>query len=207
MTAANNRVPAPTLPGFENFHRFWIDKRQRFAVKVKPGEHYVTQQDELLVTTLGSCISACVRDEVAGLGGMNHFILPEASGGGSPSSAGMRYGAFAMEQLINDLLRFGAQRDRLEVKVTGGGQMLGQLSLIGQRNVEFIREFLAVEGLTITSEDLGGDLPRKVMFMPQEGRMMVKRMPNNHMNRLVEAEAGYQRQLGNQMDETDVELF
>jgi len=207
MSAQLGRTPQPTLPGFEGFNRFWITSQNRFAVKVKPGEHYVTREDELLVTTLGSCISACVRDVQAGIGGMNHFILPEASSGNSTASAGMRYGAFAMEQLINDLLKFGACRERLEVKVTGGGQMLGQVSVIGQRNVEFVREFLQVEGLQISSEDLGGDMPRKVMYMPEQGRMLVKRMPNTHMNRLLEAEAGYQRQLGNQMEETDVELF
>jgi len=207
MTAPLGRMPQPTLPGFEGFNRFWITSQKRFAVKVKPGEHYVTKEDELLVTTLGSCISACVRDVQAGIGGMNHFILPEASSGSSAASAGMRYGAFAMEQLINDLLKFGARRERLEVKVTGGGQMLGQVSVIGQRNVEFVREFLQIEGLPISSEDLGGDMPRKVMYMPEEGRMLVKRMPNTHMNRLLEAEAGYQRQLGNQMEETDIELF
>lgn len=207
MIGKHERTPAEALPGFESFNRFWLESHQKFAIKVKPGEHYVTRHDELLVTTLGSCISACVRDEAAGLGGMNHFILPEASGGRSILSAEMRYGTFAMEQLINDLLRFGAQRDRLEVKITGGGQMLGQLSAIGKQNVAFIRDFLQTEGLAVTSEDLGGTMPRKVMYIPQQGRMLVKRMANTHMNRLVEAEAGYRRQLDTQMEETDIELF
>jgi len=207
MTVKVNSVPEPTLPGFEHQPRFWLSKRQRYATKVKLGEHYVTRNDELILTTLGSCIAACVRDPETGIGGMNHFILPSASSSRSVLSEEMRYGAFAMEQLINDILRFGGAREALEIKVTGGGQIMGPLSGIGRRNAEFIREFLATEGLLISSEDLGGESPRQVMYYPKQGRMLVKRMANTHMDRLVEAEAGYRRQLERQMNEMDVELF
>src|SRR3984957_17440313 len=110
------------LPGFTETPRFWERDTGRWTVKLLPGECYVTRSDEAIVTVLGSCISACIRDPDTRLGGMNHFMLAEQVKGsgiypGSGFSEINRYGCFAMESLINNLIRHGAQRDRLEIKV------------------------------------------------------------------------------------------
>lgn len=207
MSAAE-RIPDPALPGYEHFHRFWMTSQQKFAVKVKPGEFYVTRHEEVLTTVLGSCISACICDPVAGLGGMNHFMLPAGQHQLSGASSELRYGVFAMEQLINELMKFGAVRSRLEIKVVGGGNMMNGLSDVGQLNVDFITGFLKTEGFHATASDLGGTSPRKVMYLPQEGRMLVKRMANMHNSKLLEAENHYLKQVDQSLDNTgDVELF
>src|ERR1700693_3574707 len=91
------------------------------AAKILPGEYFFTHKDMMIVTVLGSCVSACIRDRVSGIGGMNHFMLPDGGGeNDSPVSASMRYGSYAMEVLINDVLKAGARRENLEAKVFGG---------------------------------------------------------------------------------------
>ena len=86
------------------------------AAKILPGEFYFTGKDMLIVTVLGSCVSACIRDRVSGVGGMNHFMLPDGGADSeNPVSASMRYGTYAMEVLINELLKAGAKRENMEV--------------------------------------------------------------------------------------------
>ena len=146
-----------------------------YAAKILPGEYYVTMAGEIVTTVLGSCVSACVRDRMLGIGGMNHFMLPikgvegETAEEKSLLSAATRYGNHAMEHLINDILRFGGSRDRLEFKVFGGGKVLSAVTDIGKRNIDFVREYLQAEQFTITSEDLGGIYPRKVVYYPDSG--------------------------------------
>src|ERR1700761_8878887 len=136
QTKSMPAIPATPvgLPGFTDAQRFWERDTGRWTVKLLPGECYVTRQDEAIVTVLGSCISDCIRDPQTGLGGMNHFMLPERGDGFVPSSAFSqinRYGCFAMESLINHLARHGAQRQRLELKVFGGGRILKPMIDIG----------------------------------------------------------------------------
>lgn len=207
ITAPEGVSPGPALPGFEDARHFWITKRQRYAVKVMPGDFYVTRNDELIVTTLGSCISACVRDPAVGIGGMNHFILPDLGDLQGVSSGSNRYGAFAMEQLINTVLKFGGRRERLEIKITGGGKMLGKMADIGQKNIDFIHDFLCTEGLNVISWDVGGQNPRKVMYIPREGRMLVKKLESFNSSHLIEAEVKLRKTLDTQVSGGDVELF
>ena len=142
------------------------------TVKLLPGEYFVHDADDLLLTTvLGSCVAACLVDRVARLGGMNHFMLPDGGSAG-------RYGAFAMELLINELMKRGARRERLEAKVFGGGQVLrGFSSLnVGERNVGFIEQFLATERIPIVSRDVLGVHPRRVCLFPGSGRALCKKL-------------------------------
>jgi chemotaxis protein CheD len=139
------------------------------------------EEDLTFSTILGSCVSACVRDTAARIGGMNHFLLAEPSGNAKDRyGASARYGAFAMEQLINKVLSRGSGRkSNLEIKVFGGGLINSALTDVGAKNVEFVHEFLANEGYELAGEDVGGTYARRVMFKPHSGRAFVKRLDSN----------------------------
>ena len=144
------------------------------AVKVLPGEFFVHDEDILIMTTLGSCIAACLWDRDRRVGGINHFLLPEA--GGSVDSG--RYGAFAMELLIGELVKRGATRSSMEAKVFGGGAVISGMNTInvGERNTRFVLDYLRTERITVVSKDVEGIHPRKVCFLPASGKAMVKRL-------------------------------
>ncbi|HTM76639.1 MAG TPA: chemoreceptor glutamine deamidase CheD, partial [Devosia sp.] len=149
---------------------------------VHQGDCHVSNAADLTFSTvLGSCISACVRDRVAFVGGMNHFLLAEQSGSAKDRyGASARYGAFAMEQLINRVLNQGTGRKaNLEIKVFGGGKINAVLDDVGAKNIEFVREFLAAEGYPLASEDLGGSYARRVLFKPHSGRAFVRRLDSD----------------------------
>ncbi|MCB9992353.1 MAG: chemoreceptor glutamine deamidase CheD [Hyphomicrobiaceae bacterium] len=156
------------------------DEVRSAAVRnINQGECFVTgDADQSLSTILGSCVAACVRDEVARVGGMNHFLLGEQSHAARDQfGASARYGAFAMEQLINKVLAQGTGRkSNLRIKVFGGGNISASLSDIGAANIAFVRRFLADEGYQIAAEDLGGTFARRVIFHPESGRIFVKRL-------------------------------
>jgi len=145
------------------------------AAKVLPGEYLVTDRDIALVTLLGSCVSACLRDPVRKIGGMNHFMLPDSAANG-PASESARYGAFAMEKLVNEILKRGGVKGRLEAKVFGGGAVLRGFTSrpVGERNALFVREYLRREGIPIVAEDLLDVHPRKIYFFPATGKVLVR---------------------------------
>lgn len=176
------------------------------AAKLLPAEYYATGQDMALVTVLGSCVAACLRDPVLGLGGMNHFMLPDGDASqGEPA----RYGSHAMELLINALLKQGARRERLEAKVFGGGNVLkGFVSQpVGTRNAQFVRDYLGAERIPVLAEDLGGIHPRKVCFFPVTGRVLVKRLPHAHDAQVRAEETAYVERLRTTPWAGEVELF
>jgi chemotaxis protein CheD len=167
------------------------------AAKILPGEYYYTGRDMLIVTVLGSCVSACIRDRVSGLGGMNHFMLPDGGEASSPVSASMRYGTHAMEILINDLLKAGARRENLEAKVFGGGAVLRGFSAmnVGERNAAFVTQFLKTEKIRVLAEDLNDIYPRKVYFFPHTGKVLVKKLMQTHNDTLARREQDYASRL------------
>lgn len=169
------------------------------AAKISPGEYYYTDKDMVIVTVLGSCVSACIRDSVTGIGGMNHFMLPDSAAADkdSPVSESMRYGTYAMEVLINQLLRNGARRENLEAKIFGGGNVLKSFTTmnVGDRNAIFVRKFLKEERIRVTSEDLLDIYPRKVYYFPKTGRVLVKKLKNMHNDTLVKREEAYASKL------------
>jgi len=149
------------------------------AVKLLPGEYYITARDMMLTTVLGSCVSACVRDSTAGIGGMNHFMLPEDADPTSRDAvAAMRYGVYAMEMLINELLKAGARRERLEAKVFGGGAVLANMTMlnVGDRNADFVLRYLQTEQVRIAAQDLRGSLPRRINYFPLSGRVAMRKL-------------------------------
>ena len=212
MDSTKHRVFAQSLPGFHNINRYWDRKHEMAAAKILPGEYYVTNNDEIITTVLGSCVSACVRDRVFGIGGMNHFMLPESEGGqwgGSldPNSTANRYGNYAMEHMINDILKHGGHRRNLEIKIFGGGQIINAMTDIGKRNIEFVLDYLVNEGLDITGRDVGGPHPRKILYFPASGRVRVKKFKHLHKDTIVRREQAYKNKLEEKPLVGGIELF
>jgi chemotaxis protein CheD len=212
----NNTRPEapPMLPAFAHMQRFWDPQLSSWTVKILPGEYYVSRADEAISTVLGSCISACVRDPVRNVGGMNHFMLPEDASTGPNNwldpaiGLATRYGSYAMESLINDLLKLGATRERLEVKVFGGGRVLSGMTDVGARNISFVQGFLELEGYRIAAEDLGGTQPRKVVYFPASGRVKLRRLRPIENRSISHREQLYLASIGSQAaGGGDVELF
>ena len=180
------------------------------AVKILPGEYYVTSRDMALVTTLGSCVAACIRDRISGVGGMNHFMLPgDKDDGGNLLSPSARYGTYAMEKMINDLFKMGAKRSHLEAKVFGGGNMLRGFTVtnVGERNAEFVLNYLRTENIAILGKDLLDIYPRKVYFFPRSGDVLVKKLRSMHNDTIIARERAYSAHLKVADVQGDVELF
>ena len=173
-------------PGEASFF-FYEAHFQSDAVKILPGEYFVHDEDLLIMTTLGSCIAVCLWDRQAHVGGMNHFMLPDGGGNGNDSG---RYGSYAMELLINELMKMGASRMTMEAKVFGGGAVLsGMNSLnVGERNTAFVMDYLKTERIPIVSKDVMDVYPRKVCFFPHSGKAMVKRLAPSNPEALVAQE-------------------
>ena len=210
VTIAPARIPL-ALPGFENVKRAWNSSYDAVAARLLPGEYFVTLHDEAIYTTLGSCISACIRDRVSGIGGMNHFMLPISTNSGSwkaaDNSASTRYGNYAMEHLINDILKNGGKRQNLEAKIFGGGRIIANMTDVGLRNIAFARDYLETEGLKVTSEDVGDEFPRLVVYFPATGKVRVKRLRSLHANTIVEMETKYLKTIEEKPVSGDIELF
>lgn len=201
----------------ENIHvapnRYYDRHFERDAVKILPGEYYATSSGTLIVTVLGSCVSACIRDRVSGIGGMNHFLLPnDGSGQDNLLSDSARYGVYAMEILINHLLKLGARRERLEAKVFGGGNVLKGITSInvGERNAEFVLDFLRLERIPVIAQDLLDIYPRKVYFFSETGQVLIRKIKSLHNSTIMDRESAYRLQLRRQPERSthnDVELF
>jgi len=197
------------LPGFENIRRY-RNATGTLIAKLLPGDYYVTREDEVLDTVLGSCVSACIRNPRLKIGGMNHFMLPRPSGNGNDtweSLAGRatRYGTASMEQLINRILAAGGSRADLEVKIFGGGKVLSSLSDVGNHNVTFVRDFLRQEGLKVSSEDVGDVCPRHVQYFPLTGRVRVRHL--NSRQDIVREEQRYLSGLDKAPVAGEIDLF
>lgn len=201
------------LPGFENVNRFWDQRRNVYVAKILPGEFYVSRSNEMIGTTLGSCVSACIWDKKAGIGGMNHFMLPITSeeahkvSWGNVQSDATRYGNYAMEHMINEILKNGGVRSNLMAKVFGGGRVLNHQNDVGSGNISFVLEYLACEKIPIISEDLGDTYPRKILFDPLTGKAFMKKIQSLHNNTVIEREVDYRQAIQQAPVEGDIDLF
>jgi len=194
---------APRSPGEASFF-FWDANFNNDAVKVLPGEFFVSDEDMLIVTTLGSCIAACLWDRERRIGGMNHFMLPEGSGDSG------RYGSYAMELLINHLLKRGASRATLEAKVFGGGAVIASMTTInvGERNTQFVLDYLRTERIPVVSKDVLDVCARKVCLLPASGKALVKRLvPSNPAALLAQERAAAERAAPQASGGGSVDLF
>jgi chemotaxis protein CheD len=180
------RLKSQTRKTGEASFFFYDAHFQNEAVKVLPGEFFVHDEDILIMTTLGSCIAACLWDREKRVGGMNHFLLPDG-GGGADSG---RYGSFAMELLIGELIKRGATRSTMEAKVFGGGAVISGMNTInvGERNTSFVLDYLRTERITVVSKDVLDIHPRKVCFLPHSGKAMVKRLASANTEALAAQE-------------------
>jgi chemotaxis protein CheD len=172
----------PRKPGEASF--FYADHHFQYdAVKVLPGEYFVSNEDLVIMTVLGSCIAACIWDGRARTGGMNHFMLPDGDG----ADGSGRYGSYAMELLINEMLKLGARRETMQAKVFGGGQVMAGFTTmnVGERNTQFVIDYLATERIPIVSQDVLDIHPRKVCFFPVTGKALVKRLAHSHPETLA----------------------
>ncbi|WP_018409937.1 chemoreceptor glutamine deamidase CheD [Methyloversatilis thermotolerans] len=196
----------PVVPDDRADQHYFDRTFERAAVKILPGEFFVSR-DKMLVTVLGSCVAACILDGEAGLGGMNHFMLPDASGDVIGRSA--RYGAFAMEVLINELIKSGARRHALRAKVFGGGRVMSLLghSQVGERNAQFVLDYLSREGIPVLAQDLLDVHARKVYFFPQGGRVLMKKLARTDLHTLARREQAYREKLVHEDASGDIELF
>ena len=204
----------PRAPrGFEHINRYWDRQNQAYAAKITPGEFYISITSEIITTVLGSCVAACIRDTDTGVGGMNHFMLPSASHrsseawGDTPVGAATRYGNVAMERLINAVLVNGGKRENLEVKVFGGAKVLDIDTDVGQRNIEFVMEYLKAEGYPLEAFNVGGQVPRKILFYPDTGRVRLKKLYNLRNQTIKEREQVYGKLLDGQTIQGEMTLF
>lgn len=212
MAKMHHRQPG-ILAGYEHINRYWDKTMETWAAKILPGELYVSQHGEMIVTVLGSCISACIRDTKLGIGGMNHFMLPEqgefssTQWGSSAHTSSSRYGNWAMEFLVNEILKQGGRRENLEVKIFGGGQMLAKMTDIGQRNIMFVYEYLQNEGLKAKAMDVGDIFARKVLYFPDTGSVKVRKIKNTRNDTILRREKAYMESIDQKPPAGDVELF
>jgi chemotaxis protein CheD len=186
---------------------YWDAHFGKEAVKVLPGEHFVHDEDVLIMTTLGSCIAACLWDREKRVGGMNHFLLPDGGTGGGDASG--RYGSFAMDLLIGELVKRGATRSAMEAKIFGGGAVIGGMNSInvGERNTTFVLEYLRTERISVVSKDVLDVYPRKVCFLPSSGKAMVKRLATTNSEALLAQERAAARSAPATSAAGSVDLF
>jgi chemotaxis protein CheD len=209
----SGQVGRAPVPGFDTINRYWDQESRKVTAKLLPGDYYVTTQDEMITTVLGSCVSACIRDVVSGIGGMNHFMLPETTTSRLNAEdeavvgAALRYGNYAMEHLINTILQQGGKRKNLEVKLFGGGKIIATLGDVGFRNIAFALDYVETEALNLVSHDLGDIYPRKVNFFPQTGRVRMKKIKDLHNETILLREKRYSSQIKDIPVESDIELF
>lgn len=197
------------LPGFEHVKRYWDSGRNSIVAKVLPGEFYVSKNSEFIATVLGSCIAACVYDDVLGIGGMNHFMLPIQKDIELKNAHGLncRYGNWAMEYLINEVLKNGASRQNLKIKLFGGGKIINNMTNIGLGNISFATAYIKEEGLNLVAHDMGGPWPRKIFFHPHTGKVYMKKLKKLHNDTIERREVRYLKNIKLQETVTDIELF
>lgn len=206
----DSRIKLPLI-GFEGIKRYWDKHQDIVSAKILPGEFYVTKNDEAIVTVLGSCVSACIRDSVKGVGGMNHFMLPatvdNSMWNNDALGVSTRYGNFAMEHLINEILKNGGERKNLEIKIFGGGRMFEQSNDIGRKNITFVHAFINMEKLKLIGEDTGDVYPRKVYYRPTTGKVMIKKLRNMHNDTIKQREQTYRNTLEEKATDGEIDLF
>lgn len=197
----------------KNVTRYWDKVKNAFCIKIMPGEYYYTSEKEYISTTLGSCVSACVWDEQHKVGGMNHFMLPltdkkegQVTWGSLPTDA-TRYGNYAMEYLINELLKHGGEKEAFQIKLFGGGKVLEGIGDVGERNIQFVMDYVKTENLNLISHDLGDVYPRKVLFDPLTGRAWMKKIQDDNDKTLKAREEQYRKTISVDDISGDVDLF
>lgn len=203
----------PVIEGYEHVPRIWNSEFGVYSASVVPGEFYITDQEECIKTTLGSCIACCVWDPVNEIGGLNHFMLPNFNSSKEKSKDVAQLGkegCWAMEFLINGVLLNGGERGNLEVKIFGGAQLIVGLAgaEIGQKNIRFIEGYVQRESLKVVSKDLGGEFGRTILFFPKTGKVKLNRLTHNQDKRIIQEENSYEGRINKKPDQSgEIEIF
>ncbi|MDP3089910.1 MAG: hypothetical protein Q8N04_04490 [Nitrospira sp.] len=204
-------MPTLDTEHFSHIRRMTDRRFPHEIASILPGEFFVSCEPMVVYTVLGSCISACIRDPISGVGGMNHFMLPKPNEHQSSDAWGgesTRYGSFAMEQLINGILKRGGMKHRLEVKLFGAGRIYEGNIDVGARNIEWVLHYLKNDGFGIAKSDLGDVFPRKVYYFTESGRVLMKKIERIKNTTIIDREAEYSRHLKQEEQvQSDITLF
>lgn len=195
---------------FAHIRRMQDSRFPHEIAAILPGEFFVSSEPMIVYTVLGSCISACIRDPVADVGGMNHFMLPapnEHQSGDAWGGESTRYGSYAMERLINEILKRGGMKHRLEIKLFGAGRIYEGNIDVGARNIEWVLTYLKIEGLASVKTDLGDVYPRKLYYFTDSGRVLMKKLKQVKNETIADREVRYRKQLVHEQEASDVTLF
>lgn len=202
-------MPSQGLMEFGHIRRMQDTRFPYEVAVILPGEYFVSREPMVVYTVLGSCISVCLRDPLVNVGGMNHFMLsvPTSDGGQDSWTESGRYGSFAMEMLINEILKRGGKKERLEAKVFGGGKIYDGAMDIGAKNAAWALDYLEREGVPLLKANVGDVCPRKVYFFTDSGKVLLKKLDRLVAKAIAEEEGQYQRKLQNAPVQSDVTLF
>ena len=195
----------PPLVGFEHIQCFSDKKYNICGYRIMPGEYTVANNKAWIHTLLGSCVSACLRDPKTGIGGVNHFLLPDVS---CPSHDSGHYGLNAMELLINAIMNYGGQRNRLVAKIFGGASVIQGVSInVGYKNASFIKHFLETERIPIEAEDIGGERARNIYFQPASGKVYVRYAGKHTSEVFADTENSYFNKVKKEEPESTISYF
>ncbi|MDK2743977.1 MAG: chemoreceptor glutamine deamidase CheD [Nitrospira sp. BO4] len=200
----------PEADQFSHIRRMRDRRFPHEIASILPGEFFVSREPMVVYTVLGSCISACIRDPIVRVGGMNHFMLPEPKENAHDSwGESTRYGSFAMESLINEILKRGGIKSRLEIKLFGAGRIYDGHIDVGDKNAKWVIQYLKSEGLTVLKTDLGDVFPRKVYYFTESGRVLLKKIERIKNRTIFERENEYATRIQQreQQPAEDVTLF
>lgn len=203
-------MPQIDTDQFAHIRRMRDHRFPHEIASILPGEFFVSSDPMVVYTVLGSCISACIRDPIAGVGGMNHFMLPEPKDNGNDSwGESTRYGSYAMESLINEILKCGGLKSRLEIKLFGAGKIYEGHIDVGANNAKWVIGYLKNEGLETIKTDLGDVFPRKVYYFTDSGRVLMKKIEHIKNKTIFERENDYAAKIKQreQLPVEDVTLF
>jgi chemotaxis protein CheD len=203
-------TPDASRDAFAHIRRIRDSRFPHEIASILPGEFFVSRDPMIVYTVLGSCISACIRDPVAGVGGMNHFMLPEPKEKARDSwGESTRYGFYAMELLLNEILKLGGLKSRLELKLFGAGKIYDGQMDVGARNTEWVLNYVKTEGLSMVGRDLGGVYPRKIYYFTESGRVLMKKIERLKNQTIYDRELEYAAKLKNVKlhTEEDATLF
>jgi len=206
MTAINQTL-SQALPQFEHIRRYWDPVRKLHVAQILPGEVYVTKNHELISTLLGSCIAVCMRDKTKKIGGMNHFKLPKPANKGFDDE-NTNYGIYAMELLINEILKNGGNKINLEATVFGGGNMTKSLTAdIGGKNTEFVLDFLRQESIPIIDRDTGHNAAQQIYYHPVTGKTFSVIKQNSSLEKVREEERLYMQRINAENENSGMDFF
>ncbi len=212
MSRSSPQNIPPPVNNTNSTQQSQLDIQGMQTIHLKAGDYHITNQNQIITTVLGACLSACVRDRELGIGGMNHFILPYFAVNENSDweytavNSAIRFGTHNMEQLINSILKQGGKRNNLEFKFFGAGNVIGPPNNIGEHNIKFIRDFMNTEGYGISAESLGNEYPIKINYHPVSGKAWVKRVEIATLE-VAAQEKLYIHQLEEKIMDGTIEIF